>query len=273
MLSSERYHNISGSFATTAGRVAYGCAPRSVPVRCPPSRQGHRVAARCSPARNTSERHCAPHRQGKVRDIFDVGDALLIVATDRISAFDYVLGSGIPDKGKVLTQLSAFWFERTRAHRAEPPADARTSATYPADAARPRRRARAAGRCSCARPTRCRSNAWRAATCRDRAGRNTRRPARSAASRCRRACANRIGCPSRSSRRPPRPTSGHDINISEAEAGRSSATTLVATLRELTLALYALRRGARRVARHHPRRHQVRVRSHRRRATSSSSTK
>jgi len=55
----------------------------------------------------------APHRQGKVRDIFDLGHSLLMVATDRISAFDYVLGSGIPDKGKVLTQLSAFWFEKT----------------------------------------------------------------------------------------------------------------------------------------------------------------
>src|SRR5690242_20433718 len=51
-------------------------------------------------------------RRGKVRDVYDLGDALLIVATDRISAFDYVLGSGIPDKGKVLTQLSAFWFEQ-----------------------------------------------------------------------------------------------------------------------------------------------------------------
>jgi phosphoribosylaminoimidazole-succinocarboxamide synthase len=55
----------------------------------------------------------APHRQGKVRDIFDLDDSLLMVATDRMSAFDYVLGSGIPDKGRVLTQLSAFWFERT----------------------------------------------------------------------------------------------------------------------------------------------------------------
>ena len=55
-----------------------------------------------------------PDRQGKVRDIYDFGERLLIVATDRISAFDYVLGSGIPDKGKVLTQISAFWFERTR---------------------------------------------------------------------------------------------------------------------------------------------------------------
>jgi phosphoribosylaminoimidazole-succinocarboxamide synthase len=50
-------------------------------------------------------------RRGKVRDVYEVDDHLLIVATDRISAFDYVLGSGIPDKGKVLTQLSAFWFD------------------------------------------------------------------------------------------------------------------------------------------------------------------
>src|SRR5688500_10301208 len=55
-----------------------------------------------------------PHSSGKVRDIVDLGDALVLIATDRISAFDYILGSGIPDKGKVLTQLSAFWFDRTR---------------------------------------------------------------------------------------------------------------------------------------------------------------
>ncbi|MGE0591470.1 MAG: phosphoribosylaminoimidazolesuccinocarboxamide synthase [Vicinamibacterales bacterium] len=54
-----------------------------------------------------------PDRHGKVRDLYDAGDDLLLVATDRISAFDYVLGSGIPDKGRVLTQLSAFWFGRT----------------------------------------------------------------------------------------------------------------------------------------------------------------
>jgi phosphoribosylaminoimidazole-succinocarboxamide synthase len=51
-------------------------------------------------------------RRGKVRDVYDLGEHLLIVATDRISAFDYVLGSGIPDKGTVLTQLSAFWFSK-----------------------------------------------------------------------------------------------------------------------------------------------------------------
>jgi phosphoribosylaminoimidazole-succinocarboxamide synthase len=52
-----------------------------------------------------------PVRRGKVRDIYDLGDALLLVSTDRISAFDWVLPSGIPDKGRVLTQLSRFWFE------------------------------------------------------------------------------------------------------------------------------------------------------------------
>ena len=52
----------------------------------------------------------APHR-GKVRDIYDLGDSLLMVASDRISAFDCVMPNGIPDKGKVLTQLSLFWFD------------------------------------------------------------------------------------------------------------------------------------------------------------------
>ena len=50
-------------------------------------------------------------RRGKVRDVYAVGDQLIMVATDRISAFDYVLGTGIPDKGKVLTQLSTFWLK------------------------------------------------------------------------------------------------------------------------------------------------------------------
>lgn len=52
--------------------------------------------------------------RGKVRDIYEVGDRLLIVATDRLSAFDVVLPTPIPDKGKVLTQLSLFWFEKLR---------------------------------------------------------------------------------------------------------------------------------------------------------------
>jgi len=52
--------------------------------------------------------------RGKVRDIYDLGDRLLIVATDRLSAFDVVLPTPIPDKGRVLTQLSAFWFEKLK---------------------------------------------------------------------------------------------------------------------------------------------------------------
>ena len=49
--------------------------------------------------------------RGKVRDIYDLGDKLLIVATDRISAFDVIMANGIPDKGSILTQISLFWLE------------------------------------------------------------------------------------------------------------------------------------------------------------------
>lgn len=52
-----------------------------------------------------------PPLRGKVRDVYDLGDSLLFVATDRISAFDCVMPNGIPDKGRVLTQLSLFWFD------------------------------------------------------------------------------------------------------------------------------------------------------------------
>ncbi len=55
-----------------------------------------------------------PVHRGKVRDIYDLGDRLLLVSTDRISAFDWVLPTGIPDKGRVLTQISAFWFDWLR---------------------------------------------------------------------------------------------------------------------------------------------------------------
>jgi phosphoribosylaminoimidazole-succinocarboxamide synthase len=53
-----------------------------------------------------------PVRRGKVRDVYDFGDRLLIVATDRISAFDWVLPTGIPDKGRILTQMSQMWFDQ-----------------------------------------------------------------------------------------------------------------------------------------------------------------
>ena len=51
-------------------------------------------------------------RRGKVRDVYDLDDHYLFVATDRISAFDVVLSPGIPDKGRVLTQISNFWFSK-----------------------------------------------------------------------------------------------------------------------------------------------------------------
>lgn len=56
-----------------------------------------------------------PSHRGKVRDVYDLGDRLLLVATDRVSALDVVLPTGIPRKGEVLTRLSAWWFERTQA--------------------------------------------------------------------------------------------------------------------------------------------------------------
>src|SRR5262245_49816534 len=52
-----------------------------------------------------------PCRRGKVRDVYDLGDRLAIVATDRISAFDWVLPTGIPDKGRILTALTLFWLD------------------------------------------------------------------------------------------------------------------------------------------------------------------
>ena len=62
--------------------------------------------------RETQFAGISPAGRGKVRDIYDLGDKLLIVATDRLSAFDVVLPTPIPDKGRVLTQLSVFWFQQ-----------------------------------------------------------------------------------------------------------------------------------------------------------------
>jgi phosphoribosylaminoimidazole-succinocarboxamide synthase len=63
------------------------------------------------PVMTTAFTGLGPRHQGKVRDIYDLGDRLLLVATDRISAFDVVMAEPIPDKGRILTQLSAFWFK------------------------------------------------------------------------------------------------------------------------------------------------------------------
>ncbi len=99
-----------------------------------------------------------PKRRGKVRDVYDLGDRLLLVATDRISAFDWVLPNGIPDKGRVLTGLSAYWFK----HLQVP--DHLISTDVDDVRARPdgrgARGARRAARCWSARPASCRSSAW-----------------------------------------------------------------------------------------------------------------
>jgi phosphoribosylaminoimidazole-succinocarboxamide synthase len=178
-----------------------------------------------------------PHRQGKVRDIYDVGDALLLVATDRISAFDYVLASGIPDKGKVLTQLSAFWFGRTRHivpnHVIETDAD-----RFPPEL---RRHAEIlAGRSMLVRktnpiPIECVARGYLA-------GSGWKDYVATGA-----VCGVRLPPGLRESDRLPEPiftpatkaTSGHDINIGEAEAAQLIGGALVARLRALTMALYA----------------------------------
>jgi len=179
----------------------------------------------------------APHRQGKVRDIYDVGDALLMVATDRISAFDYVLGSGIPDKGKVLTQLSAFWFDKTRDivpnHVLE--TDVRR---YPAELGR--YAGILAGRSMLVRktnpvPVECVARGYLSGSgWKDYVATGV-------------VCGVRLPPGLRESDRLPEPiftpatkaTSGHDVNISETEAGQLIGAALVETLRSLTLALYA----------------------------------
>src|SRR4051812_19729102 len=76
------------------------------PLRSPPqSREGPMTVLL------KSEVPDVPCRRGKVRDVYDLGDKLVLVATDRISAFDWVLPTGIPDKGRVLTALSLFWLD------------------------------------------------------------------------------------------------------------------------------------------------------------------
>ena len=178
----------------------------------------------------------APHRQGKVRDIFDLGESLLMVATDRISAFDCVLGSGIPDKGRVLTQLSAFWFAQTTTLVPNHLITTEVSA-YPAEM---RRHADVlAGRSMLVKktnpvPIECVARAYLSGSAWKEYVANGS------------VCGIPLPTGLRESDRLPEPiftpatkaTSGHDINVSEAEAGRHVGTALVARLRELTLALY-----------------------------------
>jgi phosphoribosylaminoimidazole-succinocarboxamide synthase len=177
------------------------------------------------------------HRRGKVRDVYEIGDELLIVATDRISAFDYVLGSGIPDKGKVLTQLSGFWFERMgdlvphhliSMEVEEFPAAARAHA----DQLR--------GRTMLVRrtdpiPIECVARGYLS-------GSGWKEYQQSGC-----VCGIELPRGLRESDRLPEPIftpatkadTGHDINISEGEAGRLIGEDLIAKLKALTLEIYS----------------------------------
>ncbi|OYW02489.1 MAG: phosphoribosylaminoimidazolesuccinocarboxamide synthase [Acidobacteria bacterium 37-65-4] len=176
-------------------------------------------------------------RRGKVRDVYDLGEHLLIVATDRISAFDYVLGSGIPDKGKVLTQLSAFWFGKiadlTPHHLVSIDV-----ADFP-DATKPHRDI-LRGRSMLVRktnplPVECVARGFLS-------GSGLKDYNKTGA-----VCGHALPAGLRNSDRLPTPIftpatkaeSGHDENISEERAGEIVGHALMKRLRDLTLAIYA----------------------------------
>ena len=204
-------------------------------------------------------------RRGKVRDIYDLGDRILLVATDRLSAYDHILRPAIPGKGKILTQLTNFWMERLSGHRPEPPAGDRGRATSPPSSQPLRRRARRTRGRSCARPRCCRSSAWRAASSPAAPSRSTATQAPPAASRCRPASSGRAASPSRSSRRRPRRSRATTRTSTSRPSRPASGAATASRLRDLTLALYRAGAAARRVGRPPARRHQVRVRHDRRR--------
>jgi phosphoribosylaminoimidazole-succinocarboxamide synthase len=182
----------------------------------------------------------APFRRGKVRDLYEVGEHLLIVATDRISAFDYVLASGIPDKGAVLNQLSAFWFDLM--------ADVvpnHVIATDPGQYPEPARRHATIlhGRSMLVRRTQ-----PLAIECVVRgylSGSGWKEYQKTG-----RVCGIELPAGLKESDRLPRPIftpstkaeSGHDINITEAEAAAVVGADLIRDLRDLSLEVY--RRGA-----------------------------
>jgi phosphoribosylaminoimidazole-succinocarboxamide synthase len=190
-----------------------------------------------SPVLTTTLAGRGPDRRGKVRDLYELGDRLLIVATDRISAFDYVLGSGIPDKGRVLTQMSAFWFARMRGivpnHLISiDPAD------YPCDLAA--QRPLLAGRSMLVRrtdplPIECVARGYLSGSAwRDYLATGA-------------VCGHQLPAGLRESDRLPHPIftpatkaeSGHDLNITEEEAAARVGPGLLDRLRRLTLQLYA----------------------------------
>jgi len=178
-----------------------------------------------------------PDRQGKVRDIYEFGDRLLIVATDRISAFDYILGSGIPDKGKVLTQISSFWFDRMRSVVSNH-VIATDPAAYPADARQSadllRGRSMLVTRTE-PLPIECVARGYLSGSgWKDYAATGE-------------VCGIRLPKGLQESDRLPEPIftpatkaqSGHDMNISESQAAALVGQSVLRQVKELTLRLYA----------------------------------
>jgi phosphoribosylaminoimidazole-succinocarboxamide synthase len=193
-----------------------------------------------APLLETSLTGLTLHRRGKVRDVYEVGGDLLIVTTDRISAFDYVLGSGIPDKGKVLTQLSAFWFQRM-GELVPHHLIATDVAAFP-EVLRPHASI-LQGRSMLVRrtnpiPVECVARGYLS-------GSGWKEYQQTGA-----VCGVTLPSGLRESDRLPEPiftpatkaASGHDVNISEAEAGAIIGHELTARLKALTLEIY--RRGA-----------------------------
>ncbi|KCV23350.1 phosphoribosylaminoimidazolesuccinocarboxamide synthase-like protein [Bordetella pertussis B200] len=143
--------------------------------------------------------------RGKVRDMYAVGDdKLLIVASDRISAFDVILDDPIPGKGQVLTELTDFWL-RKLAHILPN----HSTGIQPEDVVAPDEVDQVRGRAVVVKRLKpILVEAVARGYLMDRAGRTTRPAARCAASRCPPACSRPASCPSRFSRRRPRPSSG-----------------------------------------------------------------
>ena len=174
--------------------------------------------------------------RGKVRDVYEFApNEMLIVASDRISAFDVILPTPIPDKGVVLTQISNFWFAQDEPHRAEPRRSTRSRS-------RPTRRTRTSpgARSSCAGPRRCPSRRSCAATSPARGARTTSRPARCAASRCRAGLVEASRLPEPLFTPSTKAEIGdHDENISFAATADLIGAELAAKVRDAALELYA----------------------------------
>jgi len=178
------------------------------------------------------------HARGKVRDIYEAGDDLLFLASDRISAFDHILASLIPDKGKVLTQLSLFWFDFLRQVVPNHVITARVS-EYPAPLCRMQEELR--GRSMLVRranmfPVECVARGYLS-------GSGWKEYRETGA-----ICGIKLPAGLRESDRLPEPiftpatksSSGHDMNIPFSEMSHSIGRNAAEKLRDLTLRIYSL---------------------------------